>query len=165
MTDLRRAHPDIDALVTRVDVMCWGHAMIQPLPGFVWSPGREQHHLDLSHTSTHLRSHARTHARTLPTRRMVHTVFTIKTLMKPKTLPTELLGRVCLYPQNVQRGFHTITPSEDQGNRGRAQGPLPLNQSDVPKGSSGCKSAAAEIIRAQLTETTTVQIGQLHRSA
>jgi hypothetical protein len=42
LTDLRRAHPDIDALVTRVDVMCWGHAMIQPLPGFVWSPGREQ---------------------------------------------------------------------------------------------------------------------------
>ena len=42
LTDLRRAHPDIDALVTRVDVMCWGHAMVQPLPGFVWSPEREQ---------------------------------------------------------------------------------------------------------------------------
>lgn len=42
LTDLRRAHPDIDALVTRVDVMCWGHAMIQPLPGFVWGPAREQ---------------------------------------------------------------------------------------------------------------------------
>ena len=22
--------------------MCWGHAMIQPLPGFVWGPDREQ---------------------------------------------------------------------------------------------------------------------------
>lgn len=42
LTDLRRAHPDIDALVTRVDIMCWGHAMVQPLPGFVWSPDREQ---------------------------------------------------------------------------------------------------------------------------
>ena len=42
LTDLRRAHPDIDKLVTRVDVMCWGHAMIQPLPGFVWGPDREQ---------------------------------------------------------------------------------------------------------------------------
>ncbi|MAI72892.1 MAG: twin-arginine translocation pathway signal [Rhodopirellula sp.] len=42
LSDLRRAHPDIDTLVTRVDVMCWGHAMIQPLPGFVWSPEREQ---------------------------------------------------------------------------------------------------------------------------
>ncbi|MCP4943478.1 MAG: FAD-dependent oxidoreductase [Planctomycetaceae bacterium] len=42
LTDLRRVHPDIDALVTRVDVMCWGHAMVQPLPGFVWSPEREQ---------------------------------------------------------------------------------------------------------------------------
>ena len=41
LSDLRRAHPDIDTLVTRVDVMCWGHAMIQPLPGFVWSPERE----------------------------------------------------------------------------------------------------------------------------
>ena len=73
--------------------------------------------------------------------------------------PTELLGRVCLYPQNVQRGFHTIIPSEDQGNQRRAQGPPPLNQAGVLKGSSGCKSAAAEIIRAQLTETTTVQKG------
>ena len=42
LTDLRRVHPDIDALVTRVDVMCWGHAMVQPRPGFVWSPEREQ---------------------------------------------------------------------------------------------------------------------------
>jgi hypothetical protein len=37
---LRVAHPDIDALVTRLDVMCWGHAMIQPRPGFIWSRER-----------------------------------------------------------------------------------------------------------------------------
>ncbi|MDA7874900.1 FAD-dependent oxidoreductase [Rhodopirellula sp.] len=42
LTDLRRAHPDIDELVTRIDIMCWGHAMIQPLPGFVWGEDRQQ---------------------------------------------------------------------------------------------------------------------------
>ena len=40
LTDLRVAHPDIDELVSRVDVMCWGHAMIQPHPGFLFSPSR-----------------------------------------------------------------------------------------------------------------------------
>ncbi len=40
MADLRTAHDDIDALVTRIDIMCWGHAMIQPRPGFVWSRSR-----------------------------------------------------------------------------------------------------------------------------
>jgi len=97
-----------------------------------------------STSATPPRIYARTHARTHASHTQdVHTVFTIKTIMKPKTLPTELLGRVCLYPQNVQRGFHTIIPSEDQGNRGRAQGPLPLNQSDVPKGSPGCKQTCS----------------------
>ena len=77
-------------------------------------------------------------ARTIqaPQTRLLHTLFTIKTVMKPKTLPAELLGRVCLYPQNMQRGFHTIIPSEDQGNQRRAQGPPPLNQAGVLKGSS-----------------------------
>lgn len=42
LTDLRRTHPDIDELVTRIDIMCWGHAMIQPLPGFVWGEDRQQ---------------------------------------------------------------------------------------------------------------------------
>ncbi|MGE0824547.1 MAG: FAD-dependent oxidoreductase [Candidatus Binatia bacterium] len=40
LTDLRRAHPDIDSLVHRLDVMRWGHAMIRPRPGSVWSPTR-----------------------------------------------------------------------------------------------------------------------------
>lgn len=40
MTDLNIAHPDIDDLVTRMDIKCWGHAMIQPRPGFVWSDAR-----------------------------------------------------------------------------------------------------------------------------
>ena len=33
LADLRRAHPDIDDLVTHVDVWRWGHGMIKPLPG------------------------------------------------------------------------------------------------------------------------------------
>ncbi|MBI3866003.1 MAG: FAD-dependent oxidoreductase [Planctomycetia bacterium] len=40
LSDLSRAHPDIRGLVTRLDVMHWGHAMIRPRPGFVWSAAR-----------------------------------------------------------------------------------------------------------------------------
>jgi hypothetical protein len=41
LTDLRRAHPDLDTLVHRLDVMRWGHAMIRPRPGTLWSPARQ----------------------------------------------------------------------------------------------------------------------------
>lgn len=37
LQDLEPAHPEIRACVERMDVMRWGHAMIQPRPGFVWS--------------------------------------------------------------------------------------------------------------------------------
>ena len=40
LTDLRRAHPDIDGLVERLDVMRWGHAMVRPRPGFIWGGAR-----------------------------------------------------------------------------------------------------------------------------
>jgi protoporphyrinogen oxidase len=40
LTDLQRAHPKICELVTRVDVFRWGHAMVQPYTGFVWSQTR-----------------------------------------------------------------------------------------------------------------------------
>jgi protoporphyrinogen oxidase len=40
LADLERAHPDIRRLVTRIDVIRWGHAMIRPKPGFVWSRAR-----------------------------------------------------------------------------------------------------------------------------
>jgi protoporphyrinogen oxidase len=40
MTDMRQAHPDIDGLVERLDVMRWGHAMIRPRPGFIWGSAR-----------------------------------------------------------------------------------------------------------------------------
>src|SRR5207237_4892323 len=40
LSDLSAAHPDIRALTERVDVVRWGHAMIRPRPGFVWSSAR-----------------------------------------------------------------------------------------------------------------------------
>ena len=40
LTDLERAHPDIRSLTTRLDIFRWGHAMIQPRPGFIHSPQR-----------------------------------------------------------------------------------------------------------------------------
>jgi glycine/D-amino acid oxidase-like deaminating enzyme len=42
LTDLSRAHPDIRSLTERVDVMRWGHAMIRPRTGFVWSAARRE---------------------------------------------------------------------------------------------------------------------------
>jgi protoporphyrinogen oxidase len=40
LADLSRAHYDIRHLTERIDVMRWGHAMVRPRPGFVWSGAR-----------------------------------------------------------------------------------------------------------------------------
>jgi hypothetical protein len=40
LSDLARAHPEIGSLTERIDVMRWGHAMIRPKTGFLWSPAR-----------------------------------------------------------------------------------------------------------------------------
>jgi hypothetical protein len=40
LSDLEQAHPEIRSLVERLDVMKWGHAMIRPRTGFVFSPAR-----------------------------------------------------------------------------------------------------------------------------
>jgi phytoene dehydrogenase-like protein len=40
IADLQQAHPDIVNHIMRLDIMRWGHAMIQPRPGFVWSDAR-----------------------------------------------------------------------------------------------------------------------------
>jgi hypothetical protein len=40
LADLTRAHRDISPLIERIDLMRWGHAMIRPTPGFVWSASR-----------------------------------------------------------------------------------------------------------------------------
>lgn len=42
LTDMARAHSDIYDLVTRIDIMRWGHAMISPRPDFIWSGLREK---------------------------------------------------------------------------------------------------------------------------
>lgn len=42
LADLSRAHPDIRTLTERIDVMRWGHAMIRPRPGFIWSDARRR---------------------------------------------------------------------------------------------------------------------------
>ena len=38
VADLGPAHPGLAELLTRVDVYLWGHAMVRPLPGLLWSP-------------------------------------------------------------------------------------------------------------------------------
>jgi hypothetical protein len=40
--DLSRPHPEIASLVTNLDMMLWGHAMISPRPGFVWGQARQR---------------------------------------------------------------------------------------------------------------------------
>jgi hypothetical protein len=40
--DLSRPHPDIREIVTRLDLMRWGHAMVRPVPGFVWGAARQR---------------------------------------------------------------------------------------------------------------------------
>jgi phytoene dehydrogenase-like protein len=42
LTDLERPHPELRSLVSRLDVMRWGHAMIRPRPGFVWGQERRR---------------------------------------------------------------------------------------------------------------------------
>ena len=42
LRDLSRPHPDIRQLVTRLDLIRWGHAMVRPRPGFVWGEARQQ---------------------------------------------------------------------------------------------------------------------------
>ncbi|HRD65430.1 MAG TPA: NAD(P)-binding protein [Candidatus Competibacter sp.] len=42
LSDLSKPHPDIRQIVTRLDLMRWGHAMIRPRPGFVWSAARQR---------------------------------------------------------------------------------------------------------------------------
>jgi predicted NAD/FAD-binding protein len=39
--DLGRAHDDLDECVSRIDVWRWGHGMVRPVPGLIWSPERK----------------------------------------------------------------------------------------------------------------------------
>jgi len=40
--DLERAHPNLRKHVAHLDVWLWGHAMVRPVTGFIWSSQREQ---------------------------------------------------------------------------------------------------------------------------
>ncbi len=42
LDDLRPAHPDIESMVTNIDVRLWGHGMIKPKPGFIFGTEKEQ---------------------------------------------------------------------------------------------------------------------------
>ena len=40
--DLAPAHVGRESLVTQIDIMLWGHAMIRPVPGFLWGEPRRR---------------------------------------------------------------------------------------------------------------------------
>ena len=42
LADLRRGHPDLYQVAERLEVMRWGHAMIRPVPGFLFGGARAQ---------------------------------------------------------------------------------------------------------------------------
>lgn len=56
LQDLRKVHPDIDSKTESLDVMLWGHAMAQPLPGLIHGTARAQlqqsidHRIHFAHT-------------------------------------------------------------------------------------------------------------------
>jgi hypothetical protein len=39
--DLLATNPDLAGAIRRIDIWRWGHAMIRPVPGFIWSGARE----------------------------------------------------------------------------------------------------------------------------
>lgn len=39
-SELERAHPELPSLVRHLDVWLWGHAMVRPVPGFIWGETR-----------------------------------------------------------------------------------------------------------------------------
>lgn len=50
--DLLAMHPDMDDAIRRIDLWRWGHAMIRPVPGFVWGrpPADPEPPLFLAHS-------------------------------------------------------------------------------------------------------------------
>jgi glycine/D-amino acid oxidase-like deaminating enzyme len=50
MTDLMAAHPGIARQAERLEVMRWGHAMVRPVPGFLWGPARRAAQESLGHS-------------------------------------------------------------------------------------------------------------------
>jgi hypothetical protein len=42
LKDLSKPHPEIASLVQHIDIIRWGHAMVRPRVGFIWSDSRRQ---------------------------------------------------------------------------------------------------------------------------
>lgn len=40
--DLKKVHADIEAQTEEINIMVWGHAMIQPMPGFIFGKARHE---------------------------------------------------------------------------------------------------------------------------
>jgi hypothetical protein len=38
--DLKKPHPKIEKSIKNIDTWIWGHGMIRPSPGFIWSTDR-----------------------------------------------------------------------------------------------------------------------------
>ncbi|TGK28066.1 NAD(P)/FAD-dependent oxidoreductase [Leptospira gomenensis] len=51
LSDLKKPHPDIEKRVSRIDVAVYAHAMIRPVPGFIW--GEQRRKLALSYPHLH----------------------------------------------------------------------------------------------------------------
>lgn len=51
LSDLKKAHPDIEKRVRTLDVMTYAHAMIRPVPGLLWGGQREK--LSISYPNLH----------------------------------------------------------------------------------------------------------------
>jgi hypothetical protein len=41
LADLAKAHADIRSLTLQIDIALLGHAMVRPVPGFIWGGARE----------------------------------------------------------------------------------------------------------------------------
>jgi phytoene dehydrogenase-like protein len=50
MSDLKKPHPNIDKTIKNIDTWIWGHGMIRPSPGFIWSDNRIRSNAPLNNT-------------------------------------------------------------------------------------------------------------------
>jgi phytoene dehydrogenase-like protein len=56
INDLKKVHTDIETQTEEINIMLWGHAMIQPLPGYIFGKSREilaqslNNHIHFAHT-------------------------------------------------------------------------------------------------------------------
>lgn len=41
MKELKTVHPQIEPMISSIDVWLWGHGMVRPVPGFIWGKERQ----------------------------------------------------------------------------------------------------------------------------